>query len=54
VICFACRVERLRATVNERRGCLKCGRKMLMYVGIVCADIKLVEAALRKGEIYVV
>jgi len=51
VICFACRVKRLRATVNGRRRCPRCGRKMLTYVGIVCADIKLVEVALRKGGV---
>jgi len=51
VICFECGVKRLRATVNERRGCPRCGKKMLTYVGIVCSDIKLVEAALREGGV---
>ncbi len=49
VICFECRVERMRA--DPRRRCPKCGRKMLTYIGIVCADLQAVAGALRAGGI---
>jgi hypothetical protein len=49
VICFECRVERLRADVRQR--CPKCGKKMLTYVGIVCADLQAVAGGLRAGGV---
>ena len=56
VICFMCRYERRIVDCRCKgrcrcRECPKCGRKMPTYVGIVCADLKLVEAALRNGKI---
>jgi len=49
VICFECRVQRIRAVVRQR--CPKCGRKMLTFVGVVSADLQAVAGALREGGI---
>jgi hypothetical protein len=51
VKCFTCRVERMRIFNGARQRCPKCGRKMLTYAGIVCADLQFVAKALRNGEI---
>jgi hypothetical protein len=51
VICFTCRVERVRILNGMRQRCPRCKRPMLTYVGIVAADIKLAAAALRQGLI---
>jgi hypothetical protein len=56
VICFACRYERRVPDCRCKgrckcRECPKCGRKMPTYLGLVCADLKLVAAALRNGKI---
>jgi hypothetical protein len=51
VICFTCRVQRLRILNGARQRCPKCKGKMLTYAGIVAADIKLAAAALRNGLI---
>lgn len=53
VICFECRVERVRVREGPWQRCPKCNRKMLTYVGVVSADLQAVARMLRKGEIRV-